>query len=422
MIRKILKSEGPRAGLVKIMSGTIFAQLITLALMPILTRLYSAEEFGALTFITSISILVSAFASLRLETAMMLPKNASEVSALLFLGLMAATVISSLAGLVVAVVIYQQPELATIPLIPLWVTLTIIFTAIFTLLNNLALRKSGYGQVGKRTVTQAVGTNIGQMAFYIYPGGGLGLVWGNLLGRLIGLVPLLTFCKEFFIKPDLRLVFKMFRKYWRFPVVFAPSSTLNAFGIQFPILFVSAWFGLGYAGILGLAERVVGIPMTLIGNAVGQVFDAEIAKKMRSGVRNFTRLYLTVSGALALLALGVGLVFFFFGEWAIPLILGNEWELAGACVKIMSISVALRLIASPTARVITLFQKSRGMILIDLTRTLLILGSVLLIIETNASFLNSIILINLALSLIYLITWLYGLKIVLGLAKSTEQI
>lgn len=418
MKQKFLRSGDPKSGFIKIMSGTVVAQLITLAIMPLLTRLYSVEDFGALTFVTSISLLVGAFASMRLETAMMLPKKNDEVSALLLISVLSATIISVIAGLLTGLMIKRQHDLATTPLMPLWVTLTIMLTALFTVLNHLALRKSGYGQVGKRTVAQAIGTNGGQISLYAYPGGGLGLIGGNLIGRSIGIISLVRFCREFFTRPDFPLAGRMLKKYWKFPAVFAPSSAFNAFGVQFPVLFVASWFGVGLAGILGLAERIVGIPMTLIGNAVGQVLDAEIAKGMRAGKQDFIRLYLSISGALGGLALIVGSLFFFLGEWAVPLFLGSEWELAGTCVKIMSISVALRLIASPTARVITLFQKSGGMILIDVTRTLFILGVVLLITKTGSQFLQAVLFFNLALALIYLITWLYGLKIVFESARS----
>ena len=406
-----------RRGFLSIFSGTLVAQIITLAFIPILSRVFESEDFGALTFVTAVSTLVTAIGTLRLETALMLPEGKSQVSAVLALALASLFVVSFLTGLGVYIWGAVDPELDTPLYAPLWVALAVVLSGLFVLLNRLALRKGGYSQVGKRAIYQAVGTGSGQFSFSFWPGGGLGLIFGFLVGRCVGIFPLYRYTREYFVPTDWKTRKQMLKRYWRFPVVFAPSSMLNSFGVQAPFIFVAAWFGAGFAGILGMADRIIGAPMTLIGNAVAQVFDAEIAKHIRQGKQNFFRPYLKLSAVLAVIASGVGLGFFLLGDIVVPLILGPGWELAGSCVQIMSVTIALRLIASPTSRVIGLFERSTGMVAIDLSRALLMIASMIWITYSSIDFLTSVAIMYYSLGFIYLITWFFGLSVVMQETK-----
>lgn len=407
-------------GFLHVVSGTVIAQALTLVMLPILTRIYSTEDFGALTLVTSITMLVTTFSTLRLETALMLPTAQREVRALVSVSLLSASVVATITALVVFLLGINDPAFDAQSGLPVWVFLSVILSALYTVLNRLALRKGGYSEVGKRAVAQAIGTGGAQLALNPFPGGSLGLILGSLVGRLFGLVPLYRYSRGYLGRTHPRIKVRVLRQYWRFPVFFAPSAALNAFGVQAPLLFVTAWYGVAFAGILGVAERVIGIPMTLIGNAVAQVFDGEMAKKIRAGRGGYVGPYLKVSLLLSLVALMVGACFFLLGEWAVPIILGQEWTLAGQCVSIMSITVALRLVASPTSRVIGLFQRAGGMFVIDVCRSTLMLGAIGWVMLTEAPFLVAVSAMYYSLALIYVITWGYALVVVIQESRKSE--
>ena len=58
-----------------LVSGTSVAQLIPVLISPILTRLYSPEDFGLLALIVSISTIFGSLVSLKYELAIVLPKE-----------------------------------------------------------------------------------------------------------------------------------------------------------------------------------------------------------------------------------------------------------------------------------------------------------------------------------------------------------
>ena len=67
----------------KLVSGTAFAQVLSIIAAPFLTRLYGPEAFGLSAIFVGISAIVSAIACLRYELSIMLPETDKEAANLL---------------------------------------------------------------------------------------------------------------------------------------------------------------------------------------------------------------------------------------------------------------------------------------------------------------------------------------------------
>ena len=74
MLNRFVKSEFGK-NVVTLMTGTTIAQILPVALTPVLTRLFSPEEFGAFAFFASIISILLVFSSGRYEQAIVLPKE-----------------------------------------------------------------------------------------------------------------------------------------------------------------------------------------------------------------------------------------------------------------------------------------------------------------------------------------------------------
>ena len=68
------KSEFSR-NILTLMTGTIIAQAIPIAISPILTRIYRPEDFGLYAIFVAIITILGSVASGRYELAIMLPKK-----------------------------------------------------------------------------------------------------------------------------------------------------------------------------------------------------------------------------------------------------------------------------------------------------------------------------------------------------------
>ena len=61
-----------------LLAGTILAQIITVSVSPILTRLYTPEDFGVFALYTSIASILVIFGTCRYELAIVLPEEDGE--------------------------------------------------------------------------------------------------------------------------------------------------------------------------------------------------------------------------------------------------------------------------------------------------------------------------------------------------------
>tara|TARA_R110002020_G_scaffold151687_1_gene328778 strand:+ start:7940 stop:8446 length:507 start_codon:yes stop_codon:yes gene_type:complete len=161
-----------------------------------------------------------------------------------------------------------------------------------------------------------------------------------------------------------------------------------------------------------MAERVVGIPLTLIGGAVSQVIDAEVSRVIREKSGHLTNGYVRTSLALGGLGLISAAAFGLLGPIILPAVLGEEWQVAGELVQILAITSAIRLLASPLSKYILLLQAYLANIILDVSRIVLVATSIAAASILGLNFSAAAWLIYSALSATYLLTWIYGLFLV----------
>ena len=83
------------------MSGTALAQAIPLALSPILTRLYSPEDFGLLAIYMSIAALGGAVVSLKYDLAIIIPEKDEDSANITALSILISFIISLLVFIII---------------------------------------------------------------------------------------------------------------------------------------------------------------------------------------------------------------------------------------------------------------------------------------------------------------------------------
>ena len=80
-----LKSSEFTKSTLTLVIGTAIAQSIPFVLQPFLRRIYSPEDFGAISVFLSILAVISIVSSLRYEVAMLLPKEDEDAANIFFL-------------------------------------------------------------------------------------------------------------------------------------------------------------------------------------------------------------------------------------------------------------------------------------------------------------------------------------------------
>lgn len=144
----------------------------------------------------------------------------------------------------------------------------------------------------------------------------------------------------------------------RFPLYIAPGHVANALSMQLPTLLLATYFGAATAGLYALAERVLVLPSSLIGNSIGDVYRQEAAETYQR-LGNCRDLYLRTLRRLALIGIGPCLIVVLAGPWLFAFAFGAEWRPAGEIAAILAAMVFFQIISSPLSQTVLLADMHR---------------------------------------------------------------
>lgn len=405
---------GARRGFLALVSGTAAGQGLAILAAPVLSRLYSPSAFGVFIFILTISGILAVVASLRLDYAIPLTSSLDEARNLTRASMWSSAIVGALT--LAGVVVFDGPlsSFAGFEFLPwgLWLPLLVTLTAVFNILSQAALRSRKYGAVARRTVIQGVGTVVGQLGAAIVSRSPGGLLSGQLLGRSLGIVALARTSKTLLRRADEETPRATMRRYWRFPVVFAPSALINTLGASLPLLVVASRYGVHEAGLLGLTQRLAAVPAALVGVAVGQVFSAEISARIRNGQSHNRDLFLRTAYRLGVLGFVITVGLFTIAPWLLPVALGHRWAGSGGYAEATALVVGVGFVISPLSFVFLAYERVRSLALLDILRVGLVLGPGLLCYELGLSPITAVWAMSAGQLVTYAITWFVALRIV----------
>lgn len=373
-------------------SGTALAQAISVLVLPVLTRLYTPADFDLLAVYASALGLGTVVACLRFNIAIPLPADDATGMDLLLLALLAGLALA----LLVALPVLLAPDWAAgligsreirpyLWMLPVGIALAAAYDA----LQFWATRKRRYGLVSKTRMVRAGGGAVLQGGFGALAARPFGLLFGHMAMNGLGVVGLMARMRRednaTLRDRSISSLRATARRYRRFPLLSVPEALLNTAGLEVSILIIAAWAIGPEAGFLMLALRVMGIPMSLIGISVGQVFLTEAPDKLRSGeLAAFTRKtigrLLLYGGPLIVL---IGLV----SPIVFPIAFGPGWERAGEMMIWLAPLFVLQFAFSPVSFVFQVAGRLGAALLLQLAGCVVRIGALVVAIETASGLL-----------------------------------
>ena len=344
--------------------GTLAAQALMIAMTPILTRLYTPEDFGVLAVFSAIVAITGVVTNLRYETAIPLDA-APEDAAATFIAAMAAGATTTV---IVAIAVFffghHLAEQANVPALRplLWaIPIGTAAMALYNATNLWAVRHQAFQPVALSKFVQ-----IGfQVTWQIVHGwlskGAAGLVVGQALGQAAGVA---NFVRSF--GPEERTILRRTRwaavraamwRHRRFPFLLTPSLLLNASAKMLPAVFLSVLYGPVVAGQFGLAQRVVLAPVRLLGMSIGQAYLGAAPKLARENRMGLLRLFKTTTfhlswiGAAGMAAVAAPAPYLF------ALVFGEAWREAGVQLQILAIMYLAQFVIFPIGQTLSMFGR-----------------------------------------------------------------
>lgn len=368
-------------GAAKLGAGVAFGQLLVVLVSPLLSRLFSPEQFGVYAIIVAISAVVTVVSTGRLELAVPVAETDRGARDALLLGMLYLLVgtLATTVVVVVATVLGQQvvPIGAELLLVPAFA----FFAGLFELASAYLVRRRRYAAAARRSVLLN-GTMAGTQVGFGAAGWSAGLSIGHVISRVVGAWYALH-VGGIRIRRDLRGlqrsgVRRVARRTSHFPIVLAPSALVNAVGAQAPVLLFGLLLGPAAAGLLGFTQRVLGAPVALLGQSLAQVYTAESASSLRTRTRDTRMLFLRSSAILLATATALGIAIYTLSPALFGPLFGEEWVEAGGIAQALSIGVAAQMVAVPLSQTLIVFGRYRTQLTWDVGRLVVVAAAVVI--------------------------------------------
>ncbi|TLF45506.1 lipopolysaccharide biosynthesis protein [Halomonas urmiana] len=341
-------------------SGTAVGQVVTIAASPILTRLYTPEDFGLLAVYTSILGILGVIASLRYQLAIPLPESNEDALNVAVLSFFVLTVLAAVFFIVVWAIGSDAVNLLNMPDVEpyLWfMPLGFVLIGCYEILRFWHLRAKSFDLIAKATMVQSASVASVQIAGAAL--GPLALLGGRIMGQAIVDMILLRRVRGSRVRTKQEVTLKKMlfaaKKYRQFPIFSSWAGLMNASGTQVPPLLFAALYGPAAAGGYMLAQRIINMPLSVIGTAVSDVFFAgsiDAYREKRLGA-NITKL----CSALAGFIFPGAILLFFIGPELFQIIFGENWRVAGEIIRWLSPMLAIQFLVNPVSRVFVTVER-----------------------------------------------------------------
>jgi lipopolysaccharide exporter len=331
-------------------AGTILAHGISLIATPILSRLYTPEEFGSLALFMAISSITTTLVGLSFPIRIVLPKEESEASQIVFLSFISSIVIA----LVLCLIIFLSPEflfkLSGFGSLNQWLYVAIfsgVLMSMFTISTYWLNRKSQYQKITVGKIIQAVIVAIIGLSFGFFSIEG-GLLFAQVLGIFCALLVFISWGVLSLKRVDKKVLFKVIKDHKAAPLNLYPIALLDVITVQLPIFLIAIWYHQSLVGQYRMASSLLSVPSALIGTSIAQVFYQKLVS-VWPNANEAKELLFKTWGGLALAGIIPFTVVAIFGNTLFTWILGPTWNTAGEIASVLAIVSFFSLIHSPTS-------------------------------------------------------------------------
>ncbi len=353
-----------------LITGTTIAQAIPIVISPILTRIYTPEDFGVLALFVAITSVVATACSGRYELAIVLPKDDEDAINIFALGFIINITVSLLFFLVVLIFHNYILQLLDKKTLGFWLYLSplvVFFIGSFNLLHYFHNRKTWYKDLRNATIIKSIILASVQLFLGLIKQGFVGLITGQCFSHFFANLKLAKNIlreKELLSKINKKKMIMLAKRYKKFPLLSMPSAFCNTFSNQLPILLLESFFSSAIGGFYSLANKIINMPLSLIGNSIAQVFFQEISKSTEDKEK-MRQLTSSVFKKLLLLGLLPFSILTFFGDYLFSFVFGQEWLIAGYYVQLLSPWFFVVFLISPISLLAISLEKQKQLLIFD---------------------------------------------------------
>lgn len=412
---KILENNGVVKNTLTLVFGAISSQLITMLSMPIVTRLYSVESFGTTGFIFSIVNIAVPLATMGYYLAIILPEDNIDallirrfskyisliIAALIFFYLIGYTNyfpkndLFSLGG--------ANDSLFLIPVIVIAISWSQID-------QYWLIRNNEFTTIVQSNIISSILSNGSKIIFGFISPSANALIISNTSNPILQVLfyNLLSKSKVIVSRKSLNKTKKLIIEYKKFAFLRTPQNLISIASESLPIIMLTYFYDVSYSGLYLLARTAIGMPSTMIGDAINKVYYKRLNEKkylnedLFESIKN-TTIFLFLVG---LIPFGI---MFFLSPVVFPIIFGADWNLSGEYAQWLSVLFFFNFINKPSVASVPIFDLEKGLLIYQIISTLTQLVALYFILYFTENDVLAIAGFSLmgSLNYIFLIAWIF---------------
>lgn len=399
-----------------LMAGNAGAQLIALAAMPLLGRLYSPETFGLFGALFALINMLSILFSLRMELTIVEAKadekRLAELATYLFVCITAGV----LSPIIIAGIIYFYD-------VSIMYAALCMLAAVGSSLVQVAIARgiatAQYKLLSIVNILRATFLAVVQLfLFYVFSDSPLPLIIGLIVSLMVHYIVFINVSdsapKE--IYPSIGALLRFIRENNSTPRYAGTQALVNSLSQSIPYFILPIFFPVAVTGLYYFADKVFRLPLTLIGQPIRQVFLGYCSSE-NSDMQKLRIIFYLLSFGCFVFSICVSALLFAFGSDIFHWIFGAAYADAGVIAAWLGIWGVGAFVSFPSLSLLRSFNKNEFILKMEVFWAFLKAGSLLVsgYFYNDMSFTVKIFSI---VSALYGITMFYKASILLGSPKS----
>lgn len=344
-------------------SGSVLAQAINLISSPILSRLYSPEEFGNVGSIMSFASILAPVISFTYNQAILLENSKLGVKKLTALSVYISLFLTFVLSFILYIGIYVFSNNL---LIYFWVIpFLLFFTGSYNIIYSRLLRFKKFNQMSSIQVSRRLTGTSTQLILGFLKFSEIGLFLGNIFSVLLPSI-------FYYLKSHKYLRFFRFQelksisiKYKNYPTKVTPQNFVNLLGYFSPIFFFTFFFNPITVGGYYFITKIVQLPAILVGKSLRQVFMRNVIDYSQDYKRVKTKL-IKITSILFVMFLISNILVFLFGDFVFIKIFGDEWSYVSAFFCWLFLWHSSNVVIGPTRQLFLVHNEEQEILKIDL--------------------------------------------------------
>lgn len=345
-----------------LISGTVLAQLIPILLQPVLRRIYSAEDFGALAIYLNLFGVITIISSLRYEAAIMLPKQHNQAANVVGLSFVINLIVNTFIFLILLIALKPICNFIGLndkySLYLFFLPLSGLAYGLFQNINYWLIRQKAFKASTQNKISRRVVEGSTQLitGFAQLKGG---LFYGDLAGNLANVISGFNQIRKnhfkwtYLSKTRIKWAFK---KYREFPLYNALPTLASSLATTLPYIYINKFYSTEAVGQIDLTRLALSVPLVFVSSTLSQILFQDITERKAHKKPVFNELKKVMFIVMAVFISEV-LVVELIAPHLFAFVFGEPYRISGEYGKWLVLSFGFNFITSTFSFLLITFQK-----------------------------------------------------------------